>query len=327
MRGTFPSFDEFVTVAPPWQRPWRSTLSALLVGSCLALLPNSVSPYRPRDAAPLPSPNDTPAVPPTLEVATASSPGPLAVAFARPPSPLPARPKVALSVPGAPRSKHVPVPPPLESIDTAGAENTQLAAQSEPPAAITVFTVAPLARPPVSVKLPDLSAPQLAENEPPVAGTIDASPPERLRPVDIAQVADSEVRSLRVPQLHEPGLAAGGEGTLAVKVAAMQVTPLPPARLRGSDRATLLAEAPTTMTVRIGSSAVGKVDFRMTGAQTIDVQLSGLLDVLSGHYDSAEFARLRGSAAAEAYVSFDKLRALGLNVRYDAVYDELRING
>ncbi|MGZ3197651.1 MAG: hypothetical protein ACXU60_11210 [Croceibacterium sp.] len=197
----------------------------------------------------------------------------------------------------------------------------------KPAARLTIFTVAPLARPPVSVKLPDLTASQLATIEPAVAVTADASPPERLRPVDIAQVSDSEVRSLRVPQLHESGLAAGGESTLAVKVAAMQVTPLPPARLRESDRATLLAEAPKTMTVRIGRSAVGKVDFRMTDAQTIDVRLAGLLDVLAGHYDFAEFARLRGSAAAEAYVSFDKLRALGLNVRYDPVYDELQING
>jgi len=326
MHGTFPRFDEFVTVARPRQRPWRSTLGALLAGCCLALLTNAFAPHRPRDAGPLPSPNDTPAVPPAHEIATASSPGPLAVALARLPSPLPARPKVALSVPSAPRSKHALVRPP-ESIDIAGAGDSELAPQSEPAAAITRFTMAPLARPPVSVKLPDLSAPQLATNEPPVAGTTDASPPEGLRPVDIAQVSDSEVRSLRVPQLHEPGLAAGGEETLAVKVAAMQVTPLPPARLRESDRATLLAEAPTTMTVRIGRAAVGKVDFRMTAAQTIDVQLSGLLDLLASHYDTAAFARPRGSAAAEAYVSFDKLRALGLNVRYDAVYDELRING
>jgi hypothetical protein len=107
----------------------------------------------------------------------------------------------------------------------------------------------------------------------------------------------------------------------------MQVTPLPPVRLRDSDRAALLAEAPTRMTVRIGGSALGKVDFRMSDARTIDVSLGNLLDLLGGHYDAAEFARLRTSAAADAYVSFDQLRALGLNVRYDPVYDELRISG
>jgi hypothetical protein len=71
---------------------------------------------------------------------------------------------------------------------------------------------------------------------------------------------------------------------------------------------------------------LGKVDFHMTDSHTIDVRLANLLDVLAGHYDAAEFARLRSSAAADAYVSFDQLRALGLNVRYDPVYDELRIS-
>jgi hypothetical protein len=165
-----------------------------------------------------------------------------------------------------------------------------------------------------------LPAPVPAEpaNDPPAAA---------LRPVDVMQIADSEVRSLRVAQLREPGLAAGGEPALSARIAAMQVTPLPPPRLRDSDRAVLLAEAPTRLTLRIGSSALGKVDFRMTDTRTIDVKLSGLLDLLAGQYDAAEFARLRGSAAADAYVGVDQLRALGLNVRYDPAYDELRING
>lgn len=81
------------------------------------------------------------------------------------------------------------------------------------------------------------------------------------------------------------------------------------------------------MTSRVGASALGKVDFRMSDAHTIDVKLSGLLDLLAGHYDAAEFARLRSSAAADAYVSVDQLRALGLTVRYDPAYDELRVNG
>jgi hypothetical protein len=153
-----------------------------------------------------------------------------------------------------------------------------------------------------------------------------ATPSVDLRPVDIAQISDREVRSLNVPQLREPGLASGAPG-LAARIAAMQVTPLPPVRLRDSDRAALLAEAPTRMTVRIGGAALGQVDFRMSDARTIDVSLGNLLDLLAGHYDAAEFDRLRNSAAADAYVSFDQLRALGLNLRYDPVYDELRISG
>lgn len=183
---------------------------------------------------------------------------------------------------------------------------------------------------PAAVKIPAVAAVP-APTSPTVVAVSPVTEPAAAapapRPVDIAQISDSDVHSLNIPDLHEPGLAAGGGPELSAKIAAMQVTPLPPVRLRDSDRAVLLAEAPTQMTVRIGATALGQVDFHMTDARTIDVKLGNLLDLLSGQYDAAEFARLRASAAADAFVSFDQLRALGLNVRYDPVYDEVRING
>jgi hypothetical protein len=103
----------------------------------------------------------------------------------------------------------------------------------------------------------------------------------------------------------------------------MQVTPLPPPRVREENLA--LADSMTQMTVRIGAVAAGKVDFRMGAGRTIDVKLSDLLGLLSTHFDSEEYSRLRNSAAADSYVSFDKLRAMGLKARYDPVYDEVRI--
>jgi hypothetical protein len=215
-----------------------------------------------------------------------------------------------------------PMPEPTAAPD---AESRDAAATS----AIPKLAVAPSAPPPLAVNWPG-PTPRLGVAEPPVRVPVDAAsaPPAVLpRPVDIEQVADSEVRSLRVPQLNAPGLAAGGEPALSARIAAMQVTPLPPPRLREADRAALLAEAPTRLTLRLGNSALGKVEFHMTGAHTIDVKLSGLLDLLAGHYDAGEFARLRTSSAADAYVSFDQLRALGLNVRDDPAYDELRISG
>mgnify|MGYP001546513827 CR=1 FL=1 len=192
---------------------------------------------------------------------------------------------------------------------------------------ILVYTGQPLRPPTLLVNLPESGAAGTA-----LAGQTETPPQDKasaanMRPVDIAQISDSDLPSLRVPQLHEPGLVPGGQPDLAAKIAAMQVTPLPAVRLPDSERTTLLAEAPTNMTVRIGGTAVGKVDFRMTAERAIDVKLSGLLDVLSQHYDTAEFARLRDSAAADAYVTFDKLRSMGMKVRYDPVYDEIRIDG
>jgi hypothetical protein len=205
------------------------------------------------------------------------------------------------------------------------AQATELASTTD----IARLVIAPSASPPPLVDVPDVT-PRLSAAEEPgpsQGGAVSEPPAVALRPVDVVQIADNEVRAMPVPQLNEPDLTADGEPTLSARIAAMQVTPLPAPRLRESDRTVLLAEAPTRLTLRIGNSALGKVDFRMTDARTIDVKLSGLLDLLAGHYDAAEFARLRTSAAADAYVSFDQLRALGLNVRYDPAYDELRING
>lgn len=282
-------------------------LAALLTGCCLALLPTIAPPSHSSGAA-QPPVRQKRGLPPAADFGVAI-------------------PAAALTLP------HRPAPAPVRRsrlIDSP-ADGVSLAEATEP-ANIPTLAIEPLPAPVMVVDLPAPSPPaQLAAVEPAVVSAaieIAHEPSaEALRPVDIAQVSDSEVRSLRIPQLHELGLAAGSEPDLTARIAAMQITPLPAPRLRDSDRDVLLAEAPTRMNVLIGKAALGKVDFRMTETRTIDVKLSGLLDLLAGHYDATEFARLRTSAAADAYVSFDQLRALGLNLRYDPVYDELRISG
>lgn len=199
---------------------------------------------------------------------------------------------------------------------------------SSPPTEIPGLAIVVQATPPVGMNLAE--PPTLSSTDvelPKMQASAITPPPAELRAVDVAQISDSEVNSLRVPQPDERGLAASGEQALSARIAAMQVTPLPPTRVGDSERLAMLVDAPTQMTLRIGRSALGKVDFRVTETHTIDVRVAGLLDLLASRYDADEFARLRSSAAADAYVSFDQLRALGLNVHYDAVYDELRING
>jgi hypothetical protein len=326
MHGTFRNHRDGMRVrfdvpasAPPASRRWRAKAAALFAGCCVAALPiaslptpeqeaDRQPPVRLKRAADLVAMNVVrhspvrPIVPPILRQ-------PVALASANPPLSAPA---VVASAP-LPPPRRLPIPVAIEP-----------AVMPDIPR----VAIAPLPVPPLAVSLPDPATP-LAVAEPPPAllPAVENPPAAAFRKVDVVQIAESEVHPPRVPQLHEPGIAAGGGETLATKIAAMQVAPPPPARLRDSDRARLLAEAPTNMILRIGNAAVGKVDFRMTDTHGIDVRLSGLLDLLAGHYDAAEFARLRGSAAADAYVSFDQLRALGLNVRYDPVYDELRING
>jgi hypothetical protein len=309
-RGVTVRFAMPVSDSPSASRKWRAKLAALLAGCCVAALPPVSLPTASRDA------ESRPSVRPKRAVHAAS----IRVVL---PAPVELEAKAPQPVTLSPHARTILVAPTLPSQAT-GAAAVETVANPE----IPKFEIAPLAAPPVAVIVPDFpSLPVIDDRSAtaPVAGA-DGPATRVLRPVDVEQVADSEERSLRVPQLNEPALAVGVP-VLSARIAAMQVTPLPPARLRDSDRAVLLAEAPTRLTLRIGKSSLGKVDFRMSEGRTIDVKLSGLLDLLAGQYDAAEFARLRTSAAADAYVSFDQLRALGLNVRYDPVYDELRING
>ncbi len=159
----------------------------------------------------------------------------------------------------------------------------------------------------------------------PAAPLIVQQAPEAIRAVDIAQIDAGRAPSVRVPQLHEPGLTPGGP-SLADKTAAMQVVLPPPARLSQQELALLQSDTPSRMTIRLGEEAVGQVAFRMNQNRTIDVQLSGILDVLSDRFGSEDFARLRESAAADSYVPLDTLRSVGLGLRYDPVYDELRVS-
>lgn len=289
-----PSTPPPATIAP--RAPVR--LAGLVPQRAPLLLTTIPPPVRPLQAQPLEPVSESPAA---LE--------PLHATIADIPPPQGAIPMIDVE-PTAPPAFAVilPDPPPAAVADIPGPRGAMPMTEVEltaPPAFAIVLPDPPLAPPPAK--------PQAVASE------------EALRPVDIAQLADSEVRSLRVPQLHEPGLAPGGAPTLAARIDAMQVTPPPPVRIGDEERAALLAEAPSEMLVRIGDSALGEVAFRMTDARTIDVQLSGMLDLLADHFDSSEFERLRNSAAADSFVDFDQLRAIGLNLHYDPVYDELRI--
>lgn len=160
---------------------------------------------------------------------------------------------------------------------------------------------------------------------PPGATDLEAGSRLALRRVDVAQIGGSALGDVRVPQLHEPGLVPG-RPNLAEKTAAMQVALPPPARLSEQELAALQGDAPLELTVRIGGETVGKVAFRVNDNRAIDVQLSGLLDVLSDRFAPEDFARMRTAAAADSYVPLDSLRAVGISLRYDPIYDELRVS-
>jgi len=188
--------------------------------------------------------------------------------------------------------------------------------------------------PQVRIALPE----SVSEEAPPAQPALAVAEPDKAQPptavaeeqssawkTDIAQITEGLAETVFVPQLHEPGLVAGAGNTLVAKVDAMQVY-LPPARVTEETRQALLAEAPTEMTVRIGDEAIGKVAFRTSESGSIDVQLSGLLDLVADRLPADEFTRLRNSQAADSFVGAEQLQAVGLTLRYDPVYDELRLS-
>jgi hypothetical protein len=136
-----------------------------------------------------------------------------------------------------------------------------------------------------------------------------------LRPVDVEQIAGSDTGLPQIEQLDSPG-----DRQLAQKA---QIAQLSVPRAVERELALLQEEAPAEVAVRFDDRAIGMVAIRVSQINTVDVQLSGLLEVMADRFAPEEFARLRDSAAADTYVPLDELRAAGLGLRYDPVYDEL----
>jgi hypothetical protein len=179
----------------------------------------------------------------------------------------------------------------------------------------------PLTEPP-TVAIASTPSPA-SEAPPPLPPEAPPAPaPIALRPVDIAQIADSNEPSSQIAQIDPPG-AAPDDVAIAEKA---QMAQLSVSSAVERELALLQEDAPSEVAVRLGDRAIGKVAIRISQINTIDVQLSGLLDVMADSFAPEEFTRLRNSAAAGTYVPLDELRAAGLGLRYDPVYDELVVS-
>lgn len=156
-------------------------------------------------------------------------------------------------------------------------------------------------------------------------GDIDAAGAPLPRPADIAQIADAAPPSAYVPQLTLPGRGAMASGPAGIAfVADAAQLPAPPVLSR-EQRAALLTDAPTELTLVVDGRRIGEVEIRMAAENRVEIQLTSLLAILSDRFDSAEYAALRGAAAADAFIGFDQLRSAGIELRYDPVYDEISL--
>lgn len=86
------------------------------------------------------------------------------------------------------------------------------------------------------------------------------------------------------------------------------------------------AQSPRTITVRkpvaIAGAASGNLSLRIDGAARIYANKAEVATLLEGRSDKSE--RIR-TASGEEFVSFDQLRDLGVNIRYDPSADRIVI--
>ncbi|BDI59568.1 hypothetical protein [Qipengyuania nanhaisediminis] len=92
--------------------------------------------------------------------------------------------------------------------------------------------------------------------------------------------------------------------------------------LQSSREAQIDLVAKTHLDARVNGVAVGRVDFEQRGA-TIAVRLGSVVDLLQARFTAEELSKLRSGGAIDAYLTLDQIRAAGIPINYDPVYDEI----
>lgn len=118
-----------------------------------------------------------------------------------------------------------------------------------------------------------------------------------------------------------------------MQVAAMQVSDaaerlsyVAPLQISEEERALHLVHAPQKMAVRIDEEIAGRIQIRSNEGNSFEVRLGDLIDLVSSRIPRHELERFSSSDAADQFVSFDKLRSMGLGLRYNPAYDELHLS-
>ena len=79
------------------------------------------------------------------------------------------------------------------------------------------------------------------------------------------------------------------------------------------------------MAVRMDGQVLGSVNFQVSEQREMLVHLGQILDLFEDRFDKAQFARLRSADNSERFLSVDQLALAGVQIRYNAAYDELII--
>lgn len=128
----------------------------------------------------------------------------------------------------------------------------------------------------------------------------------------------------------EPAIAALPDAAPSLAAIAASGTNDSPAfvsQVSDSIRAAYIAQIDASapehrLAVRSGDKMLGAVQFQVSGQQ-VSVHIGQVLDLFAAQIEPALFAQLRQSAAADEFVTLDRIRSAGIPLDYNAAYDEL----
>lgn len=253
----------------------------------------------------------------------------------------PAAPPATMAAPSLPRIERVeaaPLPPALAIPPAAIAPPPVLAAPSAPveqasPAArgmIEQVALARIAASPAGQAAPQASA-QPAPQSAPAKRPAPSEPVVTLpaaAPAPVGAAAALAAPGTRAPvSAPAPATQAARPAAPAPAVAAAAVAvprPASPALAGPAASKPPIPEITARLLTRVDGKTAGAVDFQQTPSG-LKVRLGSIVEVLADRYDTAQLARIRGSAAGNQYLTLAELQAQGVPISYDPVYDEFNV--
>lgn len=203
-----------------------------------------------------------------------------------------------------------------------------------PPAPVAPAPEAPVARlalalpevPPVTAQAIEIAA------EPAPAAAPAPAPPPALAPAPAAPALLPGATRFDLARLPKAAPAKAAPARLAApRAAPAQVAPARlanprnrvPLRAPGGRYKVTPRGLEFDIAVVVSGVPGGRVPLLIDATDTLSVRLAEVLGAVRPLMDEATFARLSGSASAQEYVTFAKLRQVGIDLRYDAGGDRL----
>ncbi len=140
-----------------------------------------------------------------------------------------------------------------------------------------------------------------------------------------AAIALSPVIAPPDPEPPTSQLSASQPAPLDTALTALPAAAKPLAGVPGlGTSAAFPLEINSQLVTRVDGKTAGTLDFRQT-TTGLSVRLGSIVEVLGDRYEPAQIDRIRASAASDVYLSLADLKAQGIPISYDPVYDEFNI--